>query len=43
MKTNKKLLPGQPGTKKLLEKYGEKLVCVRYKYDEKRLKRIKTV
>lgn len=43
MKTNKKLLPGQPGTLKLLEKYGERLICVRYKYDEIKHKRIKTV
>ena len=43
MKANKKLLPGQPGTKKLLEKYGEKLVCVRYRYDALKHKRIKTV
>jgi len=43
MRANKKLLPGQPGTKKLLEKYGEKLVCVRYRYDNLRHKRIKTV
>jgi len=43
MKANKKLLPGQPGTKKLLDKYGEKLVCVRYRYDALKHKRIKTV
>ena len=43
MKANKKLLPGQPGTKKLLDKYGEKLVCVRYRYDDVRHKRVKTV
>ena len=43
MKANKKLLPGQPGTKKLLDKYGEKLVCVRYRYDVAKNKRIKTV
>jgi hypothetical protein len=43
MKTRKKLSPGQPGTKKLLKKYGKKLVCVRYRYDVLRHKRIKTV
>lgn len=43
MRANKKILPGQPGTKKLLDKYGEKLVCVRYRYDDVRHKRIKTV
>lgn len=40
MKANKKLLPGKPGTKKMLEK---RLVCVRYRYDALRHKRIKTV
>jgi len=42
-KTCKKLLPGQPGTKKLLEKYGERLLCVRYRYDTQHRKRLKTV
>lgn len=38
MKTTKKLMPGQPGTKKLFEQYGSDLVCVRYRYDfEQRL------
>jgi hypothetical protein len=31
-----------PGTKKLLEHFGERLVCVRYRYDPVRRKRIKT-
>lgn len=39
----RKLKPGQPGTKKLVEKYGEDLVCVRYRYDRQRKVRIKTV
>jgi len=43
MKTSKKLLPGMPGTKKLLNRYGEKLVCVRYKYDAQKQMRYKTV
>ena len=43
MRTSKKLLPGRPGTIRMLHKYGEKLVCVRYKYDEKTKKRYKTV
>ena len=30
------LKPGQRGTKKLCAEYGERLVCVRYRYDEKR-------
>ena len=25
--------PGDAGTHKLLERYGERLVCVRYRYD----------
>lgn len=37
------LLPGQNGTKDLQREYGDKLVCVRYRYDEKRQKRIKTI
>ena len=36
-------MPGQPGTKKLLEKYGKDLVCVRYRYDMERKRKIKTV
>jgi hypothetical protein len=32
-----------PGTKRLLARYGEKLVCVRYHYDEARSRRLKTV
>jgi hypothetical protein len=35
--------PGQRGAKKLLTQYGERLVCVRYRYDEQRQKRLKTV
>ncbi len=34
MITRRTLYPGQPGTKKWLNKYGKKLVCVRYRYDE---------
>ncbi|MBF0102441.1 MAG: hypothetical protein HQK77_16175 [Desulfobacterales bacterium] len=43
MKTKRKILPGQAGTKSLMEKYGDDLICVRYKYDEKDMVRIKTV
>ena len=35
--------PGQRGAKKLLTHYGDRLVCVRYRYDDKRQKRLKTV
>jgi hypothetical protein len=43
MKTYKHLKPGQKGTLQLVEKYGDTLLCVRYRYDEKRACRIKTV
>lgn len=39
----KKLQPGQPGTKSLVERYGESLLCVRYRYDPESKKRLKTV
>jgi hypothetical protein len=41
--TRLKLKPGQKGTKALVEKYGDDLVCVRYRYDEASRTRIKTV
>lgn len=37
------LMPGQNGTKRLLKEYGDQLICVRYRYDKARQKRIKTV
>ena len=37
------LKPGQRGTKHLVEEYGDRLVCVRYRYDLRRHKRYKTV
>jgi len=37
------LQPGQNGTKALLRKYGDRLVCVRYRYDKAKLKRYTTV
>ena len=43
METRLTLRPGQNGTKKLLERYGERLVRVRYLYDEKTGRRHKTV
>ena len=43
MRTRLTLAPGQNGTKKLLHKYGERLVCVRYRYDEESRRRFKTV
>jgi len=41
--TRLKLKPGQKGTKALVEKYGDALVCVRYRYDETSRTRLKTV
>lgn len=43
MRTRLKLKPGQRGTKKLLAEYGPRLVCVRYRYDERRRRRFKTI
>lgn len=35
--------PGEHGTKQLLKEYGEKLLCVRYRYDKARGMKLKTV
>jgi hypothetical protein len=35
-------LPGK-GTKKLRDRYGDQLVCVRYRYDAVRQRRLKTI
>ncbi|KPA19538.1 hypothetical protein MHK_000247 [Candidatus Magnetomorum sp. HK-1] len=43
MRIRLNLKPGQKGTKKLCNKYGDTLVCVRYRYDEIKKKRYKTV
>ena len=43
MKTRLTLRPGQNGTKKLMEKYGDKLLAVRYRYDPQHRIRLKTV
>jgi hypothetical protein len=37
------LKPGQKGTKQLLAQYGDRLICVRYRYDAQLKKRFKTV
>jgi hypothetical protein len=42
-RTRLTLRPGQPGTRRLVEQYGERVVCVRYRYDAKHNKRFKTV
>lgn len=43
MRTRLTLRPGQKGTRRLCEKYGDQLVCVRYRYDAPRKARLKTV
>ena len=43
MTTRVKLNPGQKGTKRLTEQYGDSLVCIRYRYDANARKRYKTV
>ena len=43
MRTRLTLQPDQDGAKQLRERYGERLVCVRYRYDEARKERWKTV
>ncbi|MGH9891591.1 MAG: hypothetical protein ACREA0_06340, partial [bacterium] len=43
MEVRLKLKPGQNGTRKLLEQYGDRLVCVRYRYDRTHRRRYKTV
>lgn len=43
MKAHTHLKPGQKGTRRLLEQYGDKLLCVRYRYDELRQVKMKTV
>jgi hypothetical protein len=37
------LRPGQKGTKQLVAQCGDRLICVRYRYDAQRKKRFKTV
>jgi len=43
MLTRRTLYPAQAGSKKWLKKYGERLVCVRYKYDPDLGRRMITV
>ena len=43
MNVKSMLKPGQNGTKELVKKYGDQLVCVRYRYDKVKQKRYKTV
>ena len=43
MRTRLTLHPDQDGAKQLREQYGDRLVCVRYRYDETTKQRWKTV
>src|SRR5712691_4583903 len=43
MRTRLTLRPHQRGAQQLLAQYGNRLVCVRYRYDEQRKRRFKTV
>jgi len=42
MQTRATLRPGQKGTRSLLQRYGDRLICVRYRYDPETHRRIKT-
>jgi hypothetical protein len=39
----KKMKPGEPGTKRIHAKYGEQLVCVRYRHDKQNHRRVTTI
>ncbi len=43
MRTRLMLPPNQDGAKELRDQYGDRLVCVRYRYDEVKKERGKTV
>ena len=43
MRARAKRQPGQPGTKALRKRSGDRLICVRYRYDVAQRKRYKTV
>ena len=43
MEVTKTLKPGDPGTAQLQRRYGERLVCVRYRFDSTRYKNLTTV
>ncbi|MEJ2616012.1 MAG: hypothetical protein P8Z35_13725 [Ignavibacteriaceae bacterium] len=43
MKIRRTILPGQPGAKRWKRKYGRNLICVRYRYDNKKNKKLTTV
>jgi len=41
--TRRTLIPEQPSTKKFGDRYGDRLVCVRYRYDTGQRRKITTV
>ncbi len=43
MKTRRKLLPGQLGTKQLVKQDGDRLVCGQYRDDREQQRKMKTV
>ena len=43
MRTSTTVQPEHRGAKKFLAQYGDRLVCVRYRSDEQRRKRLKTI
>jgi len=43
MHTSTTIQPGQRGAKRFVAQYGDRLVCVRYRQDERRKQRCKTV
>ena len=43
MEVTKTLKPGDRGTARLLREYGDRLVCVRYRFDSERTKHLTTV
>ena len=43
METRATLRPGDRGTRKLVERFGKRLVCVRYRYDAAAARRYTTV
>jgi hypothetical protein len=42
LRTRLTLRPGRPGTRDLVAEYGDRLLCVRYRYDTDRHRRYKT-
>jgi hypothetical protein len=43
MLSTRKVSPGQKGTRKLHAQYGDRLPCVRYRYDPQQQKRLKAI